>query len=176
MSRVPVFHELRRRLQQLLRRRGQTREDAEDVIQDAFLRLQVYYRKGGEVRQPEAFLVRTALRLSINARRDAHRRSQAEHSVKGIPLLDPEPAAEDIVSAEQSLEAMTHGLNCISTTTRDVFLLHRVDGLSYAQIAKLHGMTTKAVERRIAKAMFAVFQETTHQETSHKAGQERTSK
>lgn len=159
MTAGTVLRQLRSRLQQLLRRRGQTREDAEDVIQDAFLRLQVYYRKGGQVREPEAFLVRTAMRLAINHHRDARRRIQAQERVKTLPLVDMEPAPEEMMAAEQTLQSMARKLDSVSRRTREVFLLHRVDGLSYAQISKLYGMTTKAVERRIARAMLAIYQD-----------------
>jgi RNA polymerase sigma-70 factor (ECF subfamily) len=159
MTAGTVLRELRIRLQKLLRRRGRTREDAEDVIQDAFLRLQVYYQKGGQVREPEAFLVRTAMRLAINHHRDVRRRAQAQERAKTLPLLDVEPTPEEMVAAEETLQAMARQLDSVSRRTREVFLLHRVDGLSYAQISKLYGMTTKAVERRIARAMLAVSQD-----------------
>ena len=47
-----------RRLRILLLRRGRTREEAEDLIQDAFVKMQEYCERGGQVRQPEGFLVR----------------------------------------------------------------------------------------------------------------------
>ncbi len=171
MIAVPLFEQLRRRLRQLLRRRGQTPEDAEDVIQDAFLRLQAYYRKGGEVREPEAFLVRTALRLSINSGRDAGRRVRAEERLRDLPRIETEPAPEEVLAAEQSVQAMNRKLESVSTATREVFLLHRVDGLTYAQISKLYGITAKAVERRIARAMLAVAADDWPQE--HDAGSPR---
>jgi len=156
---APMLSRLRRRLQKLLRTRTRSPEDAEDVIQDAFLRLQVYYSKGGEVREPEAFLVRTATRLAINSGRDAGRRSRAEQRINELPSIEMEPAPEDFLAAEEAVAAMERRLRSVHPCTREVFLLHRVDGLSYAQIAKLYGLTSKAVERRIARAMLAVFQE-----------------
>lgn len=159
MSTGTFLGQLRGRLQRLLRHRGQTREDAEDVIQDAFLRLQAYYRRGGEVREPEAFVVRTATRLAMNFYRDNRRRMRAEQRISELPTIDTAPAPEELMVAEQSLHAMARRLESVSPATREVFLLHRVEGLSYAQIAKLYGLTTKAVERRIARAMLAVFQE-----------------
>src|SRR5262245_1540532 len=98
---APIFRHVRAQLQQLLRKRGRTREDAEDLIQEAFLRLQVYYQRGIPVREPKAFLTRTALRLSMNARRDENRRPQADEALESLPLLDLEAMPEDILSAEQ---------------------------------------------------------------------------
>ena len=159
MTTAQVVHHLRRRLERLLRTRSRSREDAEDVIQDAFLRLQVYYNKGGDVREPEAFLVKTAIRLAINSSRDAGRRARAEELITTQPLIETTPLPEEVVDAEERLGALQRRLKSLHPQTRDVFLLHRVDGLSYAQIAKLYGLTGKAVERRIARAMLAVSQE-----------------
>lgn len=111
------------------------------MIQEAFLRLQIYYRRGIPVRQPKAFLTRTALRLSINARRDEHRDLWSSEEIEDLPLLDLEAMPEDVLAAEHLLKRMHQTLESISPQTRDFFYLNRVDGLSYAQIAKLHGVT-----------------------------------
>jgi RNA polymerase sigma factor (sigma-70 family) len=156
MDEFSFLGQLRNRLQRLLRGRGRTREDAEDLIQEAFLKLQMYREKGNKVYQPEAFLVRTVLRLSINAHRDERRHLFADVPVEELPVIDTSPSPHDILAAEQQLDLMKRTLDDISERTREVFLLHRGDGLSYQQIAKLYGMTTKAVERRIAHAMLTL--------------------
>lgn len=53
------------KLRRLLRSRGQSVDDTDDLIQEAFLRLQVYCRERA-VNRPEAFLVRTALNLAVD--------------------------------------------------------------------------------------------------------------
>jgi RNA polymerase sigma factor (sigma-70 family) len=156
MDYIPILGHLRTRLQRLLRGRGRTREDAEDLIQEAFLKLQLYREQGGEVRKPEAFLVRTVLRLSMNARRDEHRDLFCDVPVEELTVIDTSPSPDDILAAEQQLDLMKRTLDAISERTREVFFLHRGDGLTYQQIAKLYGMTTKAVERRIAHAMLTL--------------------
>ena len=79
------------KLQRILVRRGRTREEAEDLIQQAFLKLQEYCESGGEVRQPEGFLVRTVLRLAINARRDDHRNLYVNTQVEELTHLVEHP-------------------------------------------------------------------------------------
>lgn len=157
MAAFPLFRQFQRRLQQLLRVRGQSPEDAEDLIQDAFLRLEMYYRSGRQVREPEAFLVRTAIRLSMNAKRSFQRRAKAEGAAAELPQFQIAPAPDETLAMEESLAAIDDQLSRVPESTRDVFLLHRLDGYSYSQIAKLYGMTNKAVERRIARAMMAVY-------------------
>jgi hypothetical protein len=55
------------RLLRLLRRKGRSREDAEDLIQEALLRLQVY-AEGADVVNEEAFLRQTVCNLALDQR------------------------------------------------------------------------------------------------------------
>jgi RNA polymerase sigma-70 factor (ECF subfamily) len=143
-----------RRLRMLLLRRGRTREEAEDLIQDAFLKMQEYCERGGQVRQPEGFLVRTVLRLAANARRDAHRNLYYEEPVENLTLIvDTTPTPDEVLAGDQCLERMRDALDAVSRRTRDVFFMQRLDGLSYAQIAQRLGVSISAVEKHIATAL-----------------------
>ena len=143
-----------RRLRMLLLRRGRTREEAEDLIQDAFLKMQEYCERGGQVRQPEGFLVRTVLRLAANARRDAHRNLYCEEPVENLTLIvDTTPTPDEVLAGDQCLERMRDALDAVSRRTRDVFFMQRLDGLSYAQIAQRLGVSISAVEKHIATAL-----------------------
>lgn len=143
-----------RRLRMLLLRRGRTREEAEDLIQDAFLKMQEYCERGGQVRQPEGFLVRTVLRLAANARRDAHRNLYCEEPVENLTLIvDTTPTPDEVLAGDQCLERMRDALDAVSRRTRDVFFMQRLDGLSYAQIAQRLGVSISAVEKHIASAL-----------------------
>ena len=151
MGRLPMYF---RRLRMLLLRRGRTREEAEDLIQDAFLKMQEYCERGGQVRQPEGFLVRTVLRLAANARRDAHRNLYCEEPVENLTLIvDTTPTPDEVLAGDQCLERMRDVLDAVSRRTRDVFFMQRLDGLSYAQIAQRLGVSISAVEKHIATAL-----------------------
>jgi RNA polymerase sigma factor (sigma-70 family) len=151
MGRLPMYF---RRLRMLLLRRGRTREEAEDLIQDAFLKMQEYCERGGQVRQPEGFLVRTVLRLAANARRDAHRNLYCEEPVENLTLIvDTTPTPDEVLAGDQCLERMRDALDAVSRRTRDVFFMQRLDGLSYAQIAQCLGVSVSAVEKHIASAL-----------------------
>jgi len=146
-----------RRLQALLLRRGRTRQDAEDLIQEAFLRMQEYCERGGTVEKPEHFLVRTVLRLAINARRDEHRELYVDQDVDELTLLiDTNPSPDEVLAADECLKGMEHALQAVSQRTRDIFFMHRVDGLSYAQIARQKRMSISAIEKHIARALAAL--------------------
>lgn len=145
-----------RRLERLLRQRGRTREEAEDLIHDAFLRVKVYCDEGGEVREPEAFLVRTVLNLSRDAHAREHRHLYVTEPVEELGLADPDPGPDEVLAAQQRLEQLKRALDAVNPRTRQVFFLHRLEGLSYAQIADHFDISVSAVEKHIAKAMSVI--------------------
>lgn len=140
------------KLRKLLRSRGRSADDTDDVIQEAFLRLQAY-RREREVREPEAFLVRTALNLSINAARQRQSRGiHVSHDRETSAIIDPTPSPDEVVAARERLQRLRAGLETLNPRTREVLLLHRVEGYSQAQIAARLSITVSAVEKHIAKA------------------------
>lgn len=149
-----------RRLHCVLRRRGWQRHDAEDVIQDAFLRMQAFCNEGGEVRNSEAFLVRTAINLAVNSRtREPVHSSLAEHEEQPWQTLNFAPAPEDILTAEESLERVMALLETLTSRTREIFLLRYVDGYTYPQIARQLNISVSAIEKHMARAMLVLTKE-----------------
>lgn len=146
-----------RRTKSILMRRGTRREDAEDLIQEAFIKMQQYCEKGGEVRAPEGFLVRTALRLAVNAHRDAHKDLYCDKNVEELTLLiDTNPSPDEELAADECLMRMRSALDGLHARTREVFFMHRLDGLTQPQIAQRFRISVSAVEKHIATALAAL--------------------
>lgn len=141
-----------RRLQRLLRRRGQGREDAEDLVQEAFVRLQQYCNEGNEVRSTEAFLTRTALNLAINTR-ETGRNVHAHETVDDLALIDLSPTPDEVLAAEECLKKVEGLLGGCSERTREIFFMHRLEGLSYQQIAQHFDISVSAIEKHVASAV-----------------------
>jgi RNA polymerase sigma factor (sigma-70 family) len=139
------------KLRRLLISRGRTLDDTDDLIQEAFLRLELYCRDH-QVRQPEAFLVRTALNLSVDERRTAHARRMIAERVESLALIDPHPTPDEVLATQQRLQRMKRGLQTLSPRVREVFLMNRLEGYSYGQIAERLAISESAVEKHIAKA------------------------
>jgi RNA polymerase sigma-70 factor (ECF subfamily) len=146
------LHFLIDRLRRLLRRKGRVHDDADDLIQEAFLRLQEY-RQARRVLEPEAFLVRTVQNLSIDAHRVKGRRgTQVLVDDQIHHLIDPAPLPDEVLASQQRLQRLRQGLESLSPRTREAVLLFRIDGLSQSQIAAQLGISASAVEKHIAKA------------------------
>ena len=144
------------RLMKVCRRRGRSREEAEDLIQEAFLRLHEYCRTT-EVRNEEAFLARTVANLAINQYRREQIISYAAQTVEeleqGVGLPDASPGPERIVAAQQRLNEITKVLGAVSERTCEIFLAHRA-GYSYDEIAADLEISQRTVQKHIARAMF----------------------
>lgn len=122
-------------------------------MQDAAVRILEYCERGGEVREPEAVLVRTVQRLAINHDRDAHASLYVDEPLESLHLLDLAPLPEEVLSGQQCLEDMSRTLDAVSRRTREAFFMHRLHGLSYAQIALQMELPVSTVEKHIARAM-----------------------
>jgi RNA polymerase sigma factor (sigma-70 family) len=140
-------------LKRVLRRRGRTCEEAEDLVQEAFVRMQVYCQQGGTVRQPEAFLARTVLNLAVDVRRRDRRDLYEKQSVEDLYLIDLSPAPDEVFAAEERLLKIRRTLEALSERTQAAFFLHRLEGFSYAEIAQRLGVSVSAVEKHIANAV-----------------------
>lgn len=142
-----------RKMRSVLSRHGREREEIEDLMQDALVRLLEYCERGADVREPEAVLVRTVQRLAMNRDRDAHSELYAQQPIEELELIDPSPTPEEVLSGEQCLDRLRKTLDAVSRRTREVFFMHRLHGFSYAQIARQMDMPESTVEKHIARAM-----------------------
>ena len=133
--------------------------EAEDVVQDAFLRWNAADRAG--VAEPRAFLARTASRLCLDRMKSA--RSRREQYV-GVwlpePVLDAPLAAAPgvaepgsaIALAEDVSYALLLTLERLSPLERAAFLLHDVFDMDYSDIADVLDRSDTACRQLVARA------------------------
>ncbi|HUO23101.1 MAG TPA: sigma-70 family RNA polymerase sigma factor [Caulobacteraceae bacterium] len=149
---IKRLSDLTRGLQRTLRLKGASSEDAEDVVQEALLKYELF-RRAQAVRDPEAFIRRTAFNLSIDVARRRRRSPVGADTLEGFDQGDPAPSPYDILASRDSLKRLQAGLAAMKPKTRNILLAHRLDGLTYAQIAQQEGLSPSAVEKHLARAM-----------------------
>ena len=148
-----IFQKLRPRLFGIAYRMLGVRADAEDIVQDAWLRWQ--YAGFEEARIPEAWLVTVVTRLAIDRLRGA----MAERERYVGPWL-PEPLIGDAAAApEAALEAAGDistafllMLERLGPEERAVFLLHQVFEFGYEEVAAMVGKTEAACRKILQRA------------------------
>jgi RNA polymerase sigma-70 factor (ECF subfamily) len=140
-----TFAELRPLLFALAYRMLSSVSEAEDVVQEAFLRYRRAREEGAAVASPKAYLSAVVTRLAIDELRSARARRET-YSGQWLPepLLTDEGAGDPAVIAEQadSLSmAFLLLLERLTPAERAVFLLHDVFGYGYDEVAEIVGRT-----------------------------------
>jgi RNA polymerase sigma factor (sigma-70 family) len=128
-------------------------EDAEDLAQEVFLRL----TRPGQIdglRDPEAF----AFTLARNLVRDRARRLQTRCSnssvaVEELNLPCSRPTPDQAIEHYERLQSADTALASLKPSTRAAFLMHRVDGLGYSDVAARMGVSVSMVEKHIMAAI-----------------------
>lgn len=149
MPDVAIFEAQRPRLRRLAYRMLGSVTEAEDVLQDAWIR---WSRSGEQVADPAAWLVRTTSRLCLDRLRAAKVRREAYRG----PWL-PEPLIEDLTEdplerAEDVSVAFLLALERLSPLERAVFLLHEVFDEDYAAVARTLDRSEAAVRQIASRA------------------------
>ncbi|SEH03967.1 RNA polymerase sigma-70 factor, ECF subfamily [Nonomuraea solani] len=148
---VAVFAEVRPRLFGIAYRMLGSATEAEDLLQEVWLRWQAYDRAG--VGNPAAFLATTTTRLAINALQSARVRRETYIG----PWL-PEPVdtgADPYLGAErgEALEfAVLVLLERLSPTERAAYVLREAFDYPYRQIADIVGLNEAAVRQLVSRA------------------------
>lgn len=129
--------------------------DAEDAVQDAFLRLQ----SADEITSPEGFLVKTTTRRCIDQLRAARRRKAY------VGPWVPEPVDTKVPTPNRALadslsQAFLLMLERLSPTERAAFLLRTVFDYEYAEIAEVIGKSEAHVRQIVSRARSRLLRDT----------------
>jgi RNA polymerase sigma-70 factor (ECF subfamily) len=140
------FDPLRPRLVRTAYRMLGSMADAEDVVQEAFIRWMGADRAAVDV--PEAWLRRTVMRLSLDVLKSARRRRETYVG----PWL-PEPVVEAEAEADDDVTLpLLLALERLSPLERAAFLLHDVFGASFEDVAETLGRDEAAVRQLASRA------------------------
>lgn len=148
-----MLEEHRPSLRSFLRKRLRSEEEVDDALQETSLRL-FNYQSRHSVESPAALLYHVAERVAADfSRRAQARRAGAHCALDEVELLSEDPSPEQLVSASQELVRLVDALERLSPKCQDVFLLSRMEGMSYPQIAVRCGISVKMVEKYMSRAL-----------------------
>ncbi|GAA2824132.1 RNA polymerase sigma factor SigJ [Kribbella solani] len=148
---VAVFNAARPRLMGIAYRMLGSRFEAEDLVQEVWLRWQVADRR--TVRNPVAYLSTAVTRLAINASQSARARRE---TYVGPWLPEPvDTSADPYLGAERG-EALSFAvllvLERLSPTERAAYVLRDAFGYSYDELARILRTTAPAVRQLVSRA------------------------
>lgn len=148
-----VFLAQRSQMEALVSRRVGCRATAADLVQDLFVRF--WRRPLVQVEELSTYLLRCAGNIAIDHLRSEGARVRSSEG--WLPEQQSHAASEPQAALEagndlRSIEAALRGL---PERTRQIFLLNRIHGRTYAEIARAMGLTQSAVEKHMMRALEA---------------------
>lgn len=141
------------RLRRYFHRQTGDHEAARDLTQEAFLRLSGLPQYG-EIRSPLAYLQRIARNLLIDRSRRKAMQLAAAHSPYDENFgPHAEPEQNYAIEARDLLKRYERALDSLSFKTRRIFLMHRVDDMTYSQIGDALDISIGTVEYHMGRAL-----------------------
>ncbi|HHM21957.1 MAG TPA: RNA polymerase sigma factor [Bacteroidetes bacterium] len=156
VCREAVYKELffahARHVRNFLCYKGAGTEEAEDLMQEAFLRL---WRECQNVpaEKAKAFLFRVANNLFLDAKKHEQVILRFQNSQR--PNHDGEDP-QFLLETRELRQRLEKAIAQLPEKQRIVFLLNRIDKLTYAQIADRLDLSVKAIEKRMSQALAKV--------------------
>jgi RNA polymerase sigma-70 factor (ECF subfamily) len=129
-------------------------DEANELLHDAFARL-LGARPVGELRDPGAFLNRIVRNLLID--RSRRRSTRPIHvTIDDDSHLAIAPDQGDAIELAQMHHRYREVVASLPPRMRQVFVLHRIDGLGYTEIADRLDISVRTVEWHIAQAIVRI--------------------
>ena len=141
-----------------LRARLGSVEDAEDLVQEGYLRLLAQARRGrGAISNLKAYLGRSLHHLASDHFRRQGRERASLRQPETVSLATAETLSDPERSLEvrQQLERIRKTINRLPPRCRQAFILHRFHGLGYSAVAARLGVSVSSVEKYIMQALDA---------------------
>jgi RNA polymerase sigma factor (sigma-70 family) len=141
------------KLVRILSRQTSSNADAQDLVQDVFFRFaRMRGRWPSSLERPQAYLRRIASNLLKNRAKADFRHSAAMHVVADEEVLQGLDQ-DRLLESRDMLRRLEAAMMRLRPRTREIFMAHRIDGMSYAEIAEQTGLTIKGVEKQMSKAL-----------------------
>lgn len=126
--------------------------DADDLVQDVFVQLQAR-GSGAEIDNVEGYLFRTAANVLARRYQQGRWRWGSQVPLEHVPELADDLSPERILMGKQSLERVLRSMDDLPPRAAQAFLLFRFEHLSQEAVAKRMGVSIKAVQKFLHRAV-----------------------
>lgn len=132
---------------------GVNDDEVKDALQETYERL-LHYRESEWEELPRALLMRIAANVVIDrARHRASRHSWQHLSMDDIELESDEATPERLILLQEDVALVRDAIRDMPERCQEVFVLSRIKGMNYQQIADELSISVKAVEKHISRAL-----------------------
>lgn len=154
-----LYEEKRANLVRVFAARLSSRAEAEDLVQDLFIRI-----SGLEILEPidnpSALLHRIGSNLMLDRLRSQKRSGARETDWRDVNTtvlagqeIADQPSADEVVNSRQRLQALVKVVEDLPEKTQQAFRLHKLEGLSHAETARRMNISVSTVEKHISSAL-----------------------
>ena len=150
---VDLYRSESPKLMRILSRRTASTDDALDLVQEIFFRFVRLRGQGpSSLERPQAYLRRIAANLLKDRAKTDFRHAAALHIVADEEAL-PGHDQLRLLESRDMLRRLEASMMRLRPRTREIFMAHRIDGMTYVEIAEQTGLTVKGVEKQMSKAL-----------------------
>jgi RNA polymerase sigma-70 factor (ECF subfamily) len=150
------FEELREPLYRYLHTSGATPADAEDIVQEALIRLYRQLHQGAQITDDRPWVFHVARNLWIDQRRRLQRMGSLKTGLQARPgndqQADPAPNPEQRLVQQQRLDRLYESLDNLTGLQRECLSL-RAEGLRYREIAEVLDLSLSTVVDAVRRAV-----------------------
>lgn len=136
------------------------RSRAEDVVQEAYLRIQSsLHEKGGEIHYPPAYLYRIVRNLSLDFSRSEVREQRRNESPPEWLIPGEADSPEQLYQRSDELKHLARALDSLPEKSRRALEMHRFGEYTLTDIANRLGVSTATAHRLVRDALVRLAQE-----------------
>lgn len=129
-------------------------DDAEDVVQEAFVRIWRHRAKWQSTSTFSSYLYRIARNLALNAQRDSRARSGREQRAPHEFLGDASKRTPDqVLSTSMISNDVDSAIAALPKRRQEIFILSRYHGLTHPEIAEALGLSVQTVANHMSVAL-----------------------
>jgi RNA polymerase sigma factor (sigma-70 family) len=153
-----LFEQYHRPLLGWLRQRLSVAADADDVAQETWIRL-LRYEGASDIACPKSMLYTVAAHAACDQERMSKARRGKLHSSldeEDFDIPSQEPSVERIVESAEAYKSLCKKIERLPPKCRQAFLLSRMHGMTYPQIAEHCDISVKMVEKHISHALLVL--------------------
>lgn len=128
------------------------RAEAEELVQECFVKLWTSRHRLAEVENPVAYLQRMARNAAIDYLRRLSLNRDARRKIFSM-LSGTENSTEESVALTETQKILQQGIRQLTPHQQQVFLLSRYEGLNYEQIGERLGIARSTVKNQLVKSL-----------------------
>ncbi len=125
-------------------------QTANDVAQDAFITLWKNCSKV-TLETAKAYLYKVANNLSMSLKR--HEQVKLKYTNQTVKIDQTDESPEFLMLENEFMDQLNSAISTLPDKQREVFLMNRIEKLTYKEIAEINGVSQKAIEKLMHKAL-----------------------